>query len=323
MASISRTALLGKVYKILKKHYKPVQPNLDRPVLEQLLFACCLENAPYQQAEEAFDALGVTFFDWNEVRVSTVDELAEAVRVLPDPAGAARRLKRVLQSIFESGYTFDLEDMRKQNLGPATTRLKKTDGSTPFSVNYVVQTALGGHAIPVDQGAFEAFQILGAISAAEAKAGHVPGIERAIPKNKGLDFASLLHQLAADFSANPYSPAIHKILLEIQPDAKDRLPRRTRKRPAKSKAATVEKSKPAEGKGKKAARGSKKKTKATAASGVTSKKAATKKAATRKAAAKKAAAKKTVVKKSAAKKKTKAAAKKKSHTSKLSKRKPR
>jgi hypothetical protein len=45
-----------------------------------------------------------------------------------------------------------------------------------------------------------------------------------------VEFGSLLHQLSADMVANPYSPALHKVLLEISPEAKANLP----KRPAKA-----------------------------------------------------------------------------------------
>ncbi|MBI3462729.1 MAG: hypothetical protein HY000_06665, partial [Planctomycetes bacterium] len=68
----SNRGLLTKVHKVLKKHYKPIAPSADRPVMEQMLFACCLENTHYEQAEQAFAALSDAFLDWNEVRVSTV-----------------------------------------------------------------------------------------------------------------------------------------------------------------------------------------------------------------------------------------------------------
>ena len=124
----------------------------ERSVFEQLLFACCLENAHYDRAELAYAALTDTgsFFDFNEIRVSTVRELSEAMACLPDPPAAANRVKRVLQSVFESTYSYDLEELRKQNLGPAVDQLKKLDGATNFCVAYVTQSALGGHAIPVD-----------------------------------------------------------------------------------------------------------------------------------------------------------------------------
>ncbi len=234
MAASSRTAQFTRLHKILKKHYTAVHPDPNRSVLEHLLFASCLENAHFRAAEEAFAALVHTFFDWNEVRVSSVRELSEAISGLPDPAAAAHRVKRILQSVFEASYSFDLEDLRKQNLGPAVERLEKTEGTSKFSIAYVIQSALGGHAIPIDSGTANAMHVVGLASEEDVAAGTVPGLDRAVPKNSGVEFGALLHQLGADFATSPYSPALHGILLEIEPKAKENLPsRRGPKRPAK------------------------------------------------------------------------------------------
>ncbi len=235
MTSVSRTAQFAHVHKVLKRHYRPVAPASDRSVLEHLLFAGCLEDARYDVAEESFAALVHMFYDWNEVRVSSITELCEVLGVLPDPRAAAGRVKRVLQSVFEATYSFDLEDCRKKNLGPTITWLEKLDGTTRFAVAYVVQSALGGHAIPVDSGTLRALRICELISDKDLAAGVVPGLERAISKAKGVEFGSLLHQLGADLTINPYSPSVHSLLLEISPEAGPNLPRRrTRDRPGRA-----------------------------------------------------------------------------------------
>ena len=51
-----------------------------------------------------------------------------------------------------------------------------------------------------------------------------------IPKNKGVEFGSLLHHLAAEYVANPFSPVGPQTAAEINPDAKDRFPKRARKK---------------------------------------------------------------------------------------------
>ena len=224
MASVSRTALFGKIHKVLKKYYKPVAPPAERTVLEHLLFACVLEDARYEPAEEAFAALRHTFYDWNEVRVTSISELSEVMAVLPDPRAAANRIKRVLHSIFEELYCFDLEDKRKKNLGPTVKWLEKMDGTTRFVVAYVVQAALAGHSIPVDAGTMAALRVLDLVTEKEAAAGEVPGMERAVAKSKGMEFGSLLHQLGADYLANPFSPQVREILLAIDPEASQAVP---------------------------------------------------------------------------------------------------
>jgi hypothetical protein len=177
------------------------------------------------------ETLKKTFFDWNEIRVSTVKELAEVISSLPDSADAATRVKGILQSVFESDYSFDLEHLKKQNIGAAVKRLQKLQGASPFVVAYATQTALGGHSIPTDKGTLGALYVIGVINEGEAEAGNVPGMERAIPKSKGQEFGALLHELGADFFASPFSQSVRDLLLSIASDAKERFPKRASKKP--------------------------------------------------------------------------------------------
>jgi tetratricopeptide (TPR) repeat protein/endonuclease III len=219
----NRTALIAKVNKVLKKHYKPVAPPADRTVLEHLLYACLLENSRFDAADEAFARLRESYFDWNEIRVTTVTELAEGMAGLPDASAAAQRVKKSLQSIFEAHYSYDLDGLKKQNLGKAEKDLEKINGASPFVRAYVTQNALGGHSIPVAPGALDVLYGVGVVNDAEADRAMVPGLERAIPKNKGGEFFSLLHQLGADYTASPGSTKLKAMLAEIEPDFKQRL----------------------------------------------------------------------------------------------------
>ncbi|QEG37094.1 hypothetical protein [Bythopirellula goksoeyrii] len=239
MASNNRAAQINKVLKVVKKTYKPVEPVADRTVLEHLVFACCLENSLHEDAEKVFAALKNDYFDWNEVRVSSVRELSELVKPLNDAEEAATRLKRVLQSVFETLYSYDLEPLKKQNIGQSIKQLENFHGTTPFTVSYVTQNGLGGHSIPINQGLLEAMHVVEVISDAEAAKRSVPGLERAIPKTKGTEVGTLLHQLGVELHRSPYGPTIRKILLEIDPSCKDRLPKRQTK---KAEAANEKKS---------------------------------------------------------------------------------
>ena len=222
----NRTAAIAKVYKVLKKHYKPAAPPADRSVLEHLLYACLLENARFDAADEAFARLKELYFDWNEIRVTTVTELAEGMSGIPDASNAAQRVKQALQSVFEGSYSFDLEALKKQNIGKSEKDLEKVNGTTPFVRAYVTQNGLEGHSIPASRGAIEVLYAMGIINDAEADKGLVPGLERAIPKNKGVEFGSLLQQIGADFHASPGSSKLKGILAEVDPDYKERLTKR-------------------------------------------------------------------------------------------------
>lgn len=316
MASNNRAAVINKVLKVVKRHFKPVEPLQDRSLLEHLLYACCLENSLPEDADKVFATLSQDFFDWNEVRVTSIRELAVIMKPLNDPAESAKRLKRILHSVFETHYSFDLEQMKKQNIGLTVKQIEKYKGSTSFIVSYVTQNALGGHSIPINRGLLESMRVVSVISDTEAAKGRVPGLERIVPKTKGIEVGSLLHQLGVELHRSPFGQTARKLLLEIAPDCKERLP----KRPSKK----VEPPKKAAAKGKVKAEAQPEKEvakKKTAAEPATKKKAASNKKETAAAAKKKVAGKKTVTKKKVIKKKVakKAPAKKKVTTKKVKK----
>lgn len=226
MATPNRSALINRTLKVLRKHFKPLAPPKDRSLFEHLIFACLLEDSPSEPAEQVFSALKQDYFGWNEVRVSTIRELTDALKPLVNPAESAARLKQTLHSVFESVYEFDIEPLKKQNIGQAAKHLQKYNGTTAFAVAYVTQHALGGHSIPLNRGALITLHTVGVISDDEFKKSVVPGLERAVSKSKGAEVGSLLHQLGVEVGRNPYGPAARKLMLEIDPGCKDRLPKR-------------------------------------------------------------------------------------------------
>lgn len=215
MANPQRAAQLAKLHKVLKSNYKPFPFDHKRPLLEMAVFAALLENSPFEQAEQIFASLLQKYFDWNEVRVSTITELGESLAPLFDSPARATQLKKVLQGIFEAKYTFDIEILKKQNLGAAVKDLQTMTGASSFIVNFVAQNSLGGHAIGLDRGAWEILVITGIATPQEAATGDLSGLERTIPKNKGVEFFTLLHQAGAEYLQNPNAPTARKLITSV------------------------------------------------------------------------------------------------------------
>ncbi|MGI9498334.1 MAG: hypothetical protein ACR2NK_19925 [Mariniblastus sp.] len=338
MSAKNRADLITKLHKFVKKEYQVITPPSNRSVLEHMIYGCCLENSTFDAADDAFAKLQENYFDWNEVRVTTVAELAESCRNLSDPTAAAKSLKKTLHGIFEHYYQFDLDFLKKENLSKAVLTFQKFNGVSQFVVSYVAQNGLGGHSIPLDHSLMRLFYVLGIVTEDESKKDRVPGLERTIAKAKGAEFSILVHQLAVAFNSAPFSTAIRSKILKISGDAKERFPKRAsrKKEPEKKTPAKKEpvkaavKAKPAAKKAAVKAKAVAKKT-AAKATAKTKKKVVKKSAAksVKKSAAKpakKAAAK--PVKKAKAKpvkkaKATKKVTKKKSPTKRLSKKKPR
>ncbi|MEC8345630.1 MAG: hypothetical protein VXZ63_10835, partial [Planctomycetota bacterium] len=190
MSAANRANLIAKVQKVCKKHFQSVKPSESRNVFETIIFGCCLEDATFEQAEEGFARLQELYFDWNEVRVTTAKELSEAMVGYHQPLVAATRVKKCLQSIFETHYTFDIDFLKKENLGKAVDKIKNYRGMTSFVVSYVSQSALGGHSLPLGAAEMALMLAAGVITEKEKQKSSVPGLERAIPKSKGVEFFS-------------------------------------------------------------------------------------------------------------------------------------
>ena len=236
----NRQQLLTKLQKAIKSQYKYIPANTSRPIIEQVLFACCLENAHYDVAEKAYETLMENYFDLNEVRVTTVAELAESLPGLPDPKHAALSLRRVLQGVFESTYTFSLDHAKKHSLSHGVKTLQNLYGIPPFVVSFITGTTLGGHAIALDRGALGALYLCGIISRDEYDAGVVTGLERIIPKKSGAEFNSLLHQLGADCISSLHGTVVKKVVQSVDPVAvKERFPKRGAKLPRQNPSAPV------------------------------------------------------------------------------------
>lgn len=323
MAAKNRADLIANLFKVVKKEYQPILPPSNRTVIEHAIYGCCLEDSTHEAADEAFAKLHENYFDWNEVRVTTATELAQTMKSLGHPLQSADRMKKLLYGMFETFYQFDLEFLKKENLSKAIIQFEKMNGVSPFTISYMAQNGLGGHSIPTDRSLLELMVVIGAITEEEASKGRVPGLERAIPKAKGGEFGSLVHQLAVAFHSTPFSTTIRNTILKIAPDAKERFP----KRGGKAKPAVAEKASEAKPAPKPDPKASQKKStakageKKAAVKKTAAKKAPVKKAAVKKPVSKKAPVKKAPVKKTPVKKATKKTAAKKSPAKKTTKKK--
>jgi endonuclease-3 len=168
-----------------------------RPVLEQFLYAVCREDATRAAADRAYRALEEGFYDWNEVRVSSEEEIAEALAGLSGAGERARRIREFLQEVFETEFSYDLEPLQKKGLKQAAKQLSRYQAANDYAVAWVVQQSLGGHAIPLDGRSVRVLKRMGLL---DEEAGNAEAmrasLEHQIPKAKGTQFVDLVSDLA-------------------------------------------------------------------------------------------------------------------------------
>ncbi len=144
-----RSKVCQQIVTILKKEYGSRPPSYDYDVLDTLLFSICLENSNFADAEAALQRLKDDFFDYNELRVSSITEIQNAFVNMSEPEWRAMRVRDVLQFVFENGYTYDVEDLKKKTMDSAEKHLKKIKSLRPFSIAHTLLHALGSHLVPV------------------------------------------------------------------------------------------------------------------------------------------------------------------------------
>jgi endonuclease-3 len=217
-AITNKQQLLNHAHAALKKRFPlpALEAESPRPLLEELIFAICREGSTTADATAAFERLRKTFVDWNEIRVSTVQEVADALRPLPQAGPRAGWIIGVLHAVFELNYAFDLGDMEKKGLKQAAKQvsryfnvkdleakqlkqaakqISRFKQVNDFAVAWVVQRSLGGHAIPLDGPTVRVLQRLGVIDPGEVDPEDLEslrsGIEHVIPKARGPEFTEL------------------------------------------------------------------------------------------------------------------------------------
>ena len=145
-----RAALLKKLFPIIKKHYKVQIPKGNKPVLETMLYAICLEDSTVEEADLSFKRLFTEFPDLNEVRVSTVGEIERAFEGQTASEWRAFRVISVLKFVFDKSYSFEFESLRKKTLDLATKQLAKIKDLPAFVRDYTLHEVTGAHLIPID-----------------------------------------------------------------------------------------------------------------------------------------------------------------------------
>jgi endonuclease-3 len=223
MATQSKAQFLTDVHALLKRRYKPkADRNAARlSVLKAVVYGICHEDTTRENANQALSRFKDEFFDWNEVRVSGVEEIRESLAGIPDPLERARRIRKFLRQLFNRTYGFNLDALAKKPLKEALKVLQTYEAfSSDYVTATVVQQALGGHAIPIDK---DTLRALGRLGIAEESVPELRAVlERAVPKNRGAEFLDLIEDLANDTCVDGEPDCPHCELRKLCPYAQAR-----------------------------------------------------------------------------------------------------
>jgi hypothetical protein len=182
----------------LDKFYGKSQQDIPPQVLESMLLAVCLEDNNWEDATAACAKLLESYFDLNEIRVSSTAELAHTLRGLSNPDWKGLRIRAILRSVFESSYAFDFEKLRRQTADLTLKALKKITELSPFVREFTLQEILGTHAVALDQSMLKAAHWLGLLPASMSLTDAMEHLKTPIRKSDASNFCRQLRRLATD-----------------------------------------------------------------------------------------------------------------------------
>lgn len=128
----------------------PAPPGSD-PLTHHAVFGLLLWESSTQEAAAALKRILGVVVDYNELRVSRVDDIASWLgEKFPLAAERAMRLRATLSDIYSRQQTVQLSPMLLGSKKDTTQALAALEGITPFAVARVMALGLGRHAVPVD-----------------------------------------------------------------------------------------------------------------------------------------------------------------------------
>lgn len=231
-----KSQICRKLVTALQKIYGKSVPKIELSVVETMLFAACLEDNPWASAEVGLKKVLASYFDLNEVRVSSVSELEQSLAPLKDADWKGLRIRSILRFVFETTYSYDYEKLRRQTLEQAVKTLKKVNDITPFIRDFILHEILGSHIICLDNSMLTAARWLGLVPAKADLHDASEFLKGGIKKSEVSEFCHLLRCLATDPKYSPrfLDPSDTELSMDDVMDRFVELQSPPKKKPAKA-----------------------------------------------------------------------------------------
>jgi endonuclease III len=185
--------------------WTPPAPLEDGSLLEQGLLMVLVRSLTEPQAQQTVRALRAAYPDWNELRVSQVQEFREHVKTKNEAAAlrAAHDTREYLQEVYQKNHGFDLSFLREDPTaaGKFISELTFLGGG---AAHLLLSQACNGE-LPVTQGIIRVLDRVGLVARTGSIKKAKERIEPLVPRERVLDFALRLGEVASRY-CDPKKP---------------------------------------------------------------------------------------------------------------------
>lgn len=145
-----KTRSVKRHLKALEKKHKPAYPPESQPVLEKAIFGLLNHEAPFTNATRALRLFKDEFVDFNDLRVSSIREIATVMEDCRIDSELSYTLKDMLGQIFTIGHTLSLEFILEEELEVVEKHLGKLKAMPNWLATYVLTVTGRKTVVPLD-----------------------------------------------------------------------------------------------------------------------------------------------------------------------------
>lgn len=120
------------------------------PIVETVVFHRLHHSTSADKALKSFSRLTTEFVDWNEIRVSTIQEIREQLPSGADSLDTAVFIKDFLELVHRERQCIDLEYLIEENLSDVRRFLKQVRGIDPSTIDVVLLRTKGHPVFPLN-----------------------------------------------------------------------------------------------------------------------------------------------------------------------------
>jgi endonuclease III len=200
-----------KLYRSLKRKFPAVQKvTYDEPV-DALVYAIISAELSEPATQSAIKRLVDYFVDWNDLRISRAEEIAEVIGPeTPAAKDISLALTTALRAVFGKYNMVSLKALSKMSKRPAKGILEKIEGVNRFVLDFCMLTSLHGHAIPLTKKMIEYLRSNGLVHAGADEQEIEGFLARQIPAENAYEFYSLLRRESEAHKARGKKKAVRK-----------------------------------------------------------------------------------------------------------------
>jgi len=141
---------ISEIIGLLQKEYGSITWRSRTDPLSELIMTILSQNTSDHNSRRAFDSLLSRFGNWEAVAESSVEDIAEAIKLGGLAQVKAPRIKKILEQIQAQRGSLDLWFLKKMPVAEAKAWLQSLPGVGPKTAACVLLFSLKKPVLPVD-----------------------------------------------------------------------------------------------------------------------------------------------------------------------------